>query len=151
MKDVVLLGTSETVRVIARYAPWDGVYMFHCHNLVHEDHDMMAAFNVSVLSDFGYPETTKFLDPMEQRWRSKDKTVAAFTEQGIQARLQEFYSLDAYREVDSVEKALETYYETKSPKTTPTTPAKRDDSTAAATMTTLTKVTTKATTTSTKK
>lgn len=27
LKDVVLLGTSETVRVIARYAPWDGVYM----------------------------------------------------------------------------------------------------------------------------
>lgn len=36
LKDVVWLGPSETVRVIARYAPWDGVYMFHCHNLIHE-------------------------------------------------------------------------------------------------------------------
>ena len=30
--------------------------MFHCHNLVHEDHDMMAAFNVSDvdLTAYGY-------------------------------------------------------------------------------------------------
>lgn len=40
LKDVVLLGTSETVRVIARYAPWDGVYMVrytggnHMHLLI---------------------------------------------------------------------------------------------------------------------
>lgn len=37
LKDVVWLGPGETVRVEARYAPWDGVYMFHCHNLIHED------------------------------------------------------------------------------------------------------------------
>jgi FtsP/CotA-like multicopper oxidase with cupredoxin domain len=24
---------------VARYAPWEGVYMFHCHNLIHEDHE----------------------------------------------------------------------------------------------------------------
>lgn len=30
LKDVVLLGTNEKVRVIAKYVPWDGVYMFHC-------------------------------------------------------------------------------------------------------------------------
>lgn len=36
LKDVVLLGTSETVRVIARYAPWDGVYMFHCKSILHK-------------------------------------------------------------------------------------------------------------------
>jgi FtsP/CotA-like multicopper oxidase with cupredoxin domain len=45
LKDVVLLGENEKVQVIARYAPWDGVYMFHCHNLIHEDHSMTAAFN----------------------------------------------------------------------------------------------------------
>jgi bilirubin oxidase len=33
LKDVVLLGTNEKVQVLAKYAPWDGVYMFHCHNL----------------------------------------------------------------------------------------------------------------------
>lgn len=38
-KDVVWLAAGETVQVIARYAPWDGVYMFHCHNLVHEDNE----------------------------------------------------------------------------------------------------------------
>jgi FtsP/CotA-like multicopper oxidase with cupredoxin domain len=36
LKDVVWLGPNEKVLVIARYAPWDGVYMFHCHNLIHE-------------------------------------------------------------------------------------------------------------------
>ena len=27
LKDVVWLNTNEQVRVIARYAPWDGLYM----------------------------------------------------------------------------------------------------------------------------
>lgn len=45
LKDVVWLGPGETVRVIARYAPWSGLYMFHCHNLIHEDNEMLAAFN----------------------------------------------------------------------------------------------------------
>lgn len=36
MKDVVWIRPNETVEVLARYAPWDGVYMFHCHNLIHE-------------------------------------------------------------------------------------------------------------------
>ncbi|KAL1604037.1 hypothetical protein SLS60_005629 [Paraconiothyrium brasiliense] len=118
LKDVVLLGTSETVQVIARYAPWDGVYMFHCHNLIHEDHDMMAAFNVSSLADFGYPETTKFIDPMEERWRSRDYDDSAFTEQAIQDRCHDFYMLDAYDKVDDVEVALESYYANGPPKTT---------------------------------
>jgi bilirubin oxidase len=38
MKDVIWIAPGEVVRVVARYAPWPGVYMFHCHNLVHEDH-----------------------------------------------------------------------------------------------------------------
>ena len=37
LKDVVWLGPGETVKVEAHYAPWDGLYMFHCHNLIHED------------------------------------------------------------------------------------------------------------------
>ena len=43
-KDVVYLGENETARVIARFGPQPGRYMFHCHNLVHEDHDMMHQF-----------------------------------------------------------------------------------------------------------
>ncbi|MBU6315779.1 MAG: multicopper oxidase domain-containing protein, partial [Acidobacteria bacterium] len=44
-KDVVYMGENETVKVIAK---WDGLgkYMVHCHNLVHEDHDMMTQFEV---------------------------------------------------------------------------------------------------------
>ena len=45
-KDVVYLGEGETVKVIARYGPHIGKYMIHCHNLSHEDHDMMAQFQV---------------------------------------------------------------------------------------------------------
>jgi FtsP/CotA-like multicopper oxidase with cupredoxin domain len=43
-KDVVYVGENETVRVIARFGPQAGRYMLHCHNLVHEDHDMMHQF-----------------------------------------------------------------------------------------------------------
>lgn len=45
-KDVVLLSDLETVRVVARFGPHRGKYMMHCHNLVHEDHDMMNQFEV---------------------------------------------------------------------------------------------------------
>ncbi len=45
-KDTVYLGEGETVRVIMRFAHQTGRFMMHCHNLVHEDHDMMAQFLV---------------------------------------------------------------------------------------------------------
>jgi spore coat protein A, manganese oxidase len=45
-KDVAYVGENETVRVIARFGPQRGRYMMHCHNLVHEDHDMMVQFQV---------------------------------------------------------------------------------------------------------
>jgi spore coat protein A, manganese oxidase len=45
-KDVVYLGEGETVRVIMRFTNQRGRYMIHCHNLAHEDHDMMAQFEV---------------------------------------------------------------------------------------------------------
>ena len=45
-KDVVVLSPLETVRVIAKFAPHRGKYMIHCHNIVHEDHDMMTQFEV---------------------------------------------------------------------------------------------------------
>jgi FtsP/CotA-like multicopper oxidase with cupredoxin domain len=34
------------VIVAARFGPHLGEYMFHCHNAVHEDHEMMRAFMV---------------------------------------------------------------------------------------------------------
>lgn len=45
-KDVVYVGENETVRVMMRFGPQRGRYMMHCHNLVHEDHDMMTQFEV---------------------------------------------------------------------------------------------------------
>ena len=53
-KDVVYVGEEERVRVAMRFAGpategWfapRGRYMMHCHNLVHEDHDMMTQFQV---------------------------------------------------------------------------------------------------------
>jgi FtsP/CotA-like multicopper oxidase with cupredoxin domain len=63
-KDVVYVGENEKVSVIMKFddtharlrdaaenptdplAPRTGRYMMHCHNLVHEDHDMMAQFEV---------------------------------------------------------------------------------------------------------
>jgi FtsP/CotA-like multicopper oxidase with cupredoxin domain len=45
-KDVAYVGENETVRVLCQFAPHRGRYMVHCHNLVHEDHDMMSQFGV---------------------------------------------------------------------------------------------------------
>lgn len=109
LKDVVLLGENEKVTVIARYAPYDGVYMFHCHNLIHEDHDMMAAFNVTSLSDWGYPETTKFIDPMEDKYRSKAESTDDFKESNIMDKMAKFELMEAYSDVSKLEDALESY------------------------------------------
>jgi FtsP/CotA-like multicopper oxidase with cupredoxin domain len=48
-KDVVYVGENETVRLIMQFSKPDGPhgrYMIHCHNLSHEDHDMMVQFQV---------------------------------------------------------------------------------------------------------
>lgn len=46
-KDVFYLAPGDTDYVIARFGPHKGDYMFHCHNLIHEDDDMMRAFRVT--------------------------------------------------------------------------------------------------------
>ncbi|CAZ82072.1 unnamed protein product [Tuber melanosporum] len=106
LKDVAALGDNEIV------TPWDGVYMFHCHNTIHEDHDMMAAFNVTALPDFGYPESTKFEDPMEPRFRAAAYTGSSLDE--VQEKLEFFSSLSAYNDVAGILAALEEYYENQS-------------------------------------
>ncbi len=50
-KDVTFVGENETIRAIMRFGTagdptTDGRYMIHCHNLPHEDHDMMTQFRV---------------------------------------------------------------------------------------------------------
>jgi FtsP/CotA-like multicopper oxidase with cupredoxin domain len=50
-KDVVYVGEGETARVVMKFGPHEGKYMIHCHNLVHEDHDMMTQFRVGPKKD----------------------------------------------------------------------------------------------------
>ncbi|KAF2470226.1 uncharacterized protein BDR25DRAFT_226954 [Lindgomyces ingoldianus] len=108
LKDVVWLAAGETVRVAARYAPWDGVYMFHCHNLVHEDHDMLVAFNVTQLGKWGYGESTHLIDPMEPEYRPKNIDPADYASDAIVKKLSWFYSSDAYHHGKETEVLLRT-------------------------------------------
>ena len=45
-KDTVLIAPGETVRIIARFDDYTGIYMYHCHMLEHEDRGMMGQFEV---------------------------------------------------------------------------------------------------------
>jgi spore coat protein A, manganese oxidase len=45
-KDTIHVEPGQTVRVIARFTDYRGVYVFHCHNLEHEDRAMMSQFEV---------------------------------------------------------------------------------------------------------
>lgn len=117
LKDVVWLGRGETAIVEAHYAPWDGVYMFHCHNLIHEDHDMMAAFNVTALTDWGYNDTTTFLDPMEQKFRAKafgagdfQARTGLFSDEAIAEAVNSLAQDDPYSHVADVNEALDNYW-----------------------------------------
>ncbi|MDT4958011.1 MAG: hypothetical protein QOD31_1810 [Pseudonocardiales bacterium] len=42
-KDTVYVGEGDTVRLLIHFEG-RGKYLMHCHNLVHEDHDMMTQF-----------------------------------------------------------------------------------------------------------
>src|SRR3712207_7086795 len=42
---------GEIVRMIMKFGPHKGRDMIHCHNLVHEDHDMMIQFQVGTRSE----------------------------------------------------------------------------------------------------
>src|SRR4051794_11040967 len=57
-KDVVYLGENETIRLLMRFEHHSGRYMLHCHNSVHEDHDMMFQFHV-----VGGPDPDPMSDP----------------------------------------------------------------------------------------
>jgi FtsP/CotA-like multicopper oxidase with cupredoxin domain len=45
-KDTVLVNAGETVRVLVKFTDYKGIYLFHCHNLEHEDDGMMLNFRV---------------------------------------------------------------------------------------------------------
>jgi len=46
LKDTVLVGPGETVRIIMKFQPFYGDYVWHCHRLEHEDHDMMRPLKI---------------------------------------------------------------------------------------------------------
>ncbi|MEK6449658.1 multicopper oxidase family protein [Priestia aryabhattai] len=46
LKDTVLVGPGETVRIIMKFHPFYGNYVWHCHRLEHEDHDMMRPLKI---------------------------------------------------------------------------------------------------------
>jgi FtsP/CotA-like multicopper oxidase with cupredoxin domain len=45
-KDTVAVDKDEEVAVLAKFDRYCGRYLVHCHNLEHEDHSMMARFDV---------------------------------------------------------------------------------------------------------
>jgi FtsP/CotA-like multicopper oxidase with cupredoxin domain len=45
-KDVVNLLPGESVRVLMEFSAFVGRYPIHCHNTVHEDHAMMALWEI---------------------------------------------------------------------------------------------------------
>jgi FtsP/CotA-like multicopper oxidase with cupredoxin domain len=45
-KDTVPVAPREAVRILLRFDRYLGRYVYHCHSLPHEDHDMMAVVQV---------------------------------------------------------------------------------------------------------
>jgi FtsP/CotA-like multicopper oxidase with cupredoxin domain len=45
-KDTFLIMPQETVRLLVRHSSYPGMYVYHCHNLHHEDMDMMRNFRL---------------------------------------------------------------------------------------------------------
>ena len=44
-KDTILLRDNDVVNVFVKFTDHPGPYVFHCHNLEHEDMAMMARFD----------------------------------------------------------------------------------------------------------
>ena len=45
-KDVFVLMPGDTVEVFLRFRDFKGKYVMHCHNLAHEDHEMMVRWDI---------------------------------------------------------------------------------------------------------
>jgi len=50
-KDVVRLGFNDEVEIVTRFRDFRGGYPMHCHNTVHEDHQMMLLWQVQDTGD----------------------------------------------------------------------------------------------------
>ncbi len=65
-KDVAYVGANETLELLMTFhepeaidptQPTLGTFVMHCHNLVHEDHDMMNQFEISKTETAGTSAT----------------------------------------------------------------------------------------------
>jgi len=71
-KDVIYVGEAEKIRLLMQFGKKDdpdfgvqtGRYMIHCHNLVHEDHDMMSQFSVGIKQSEMDPDTNTNVPPI---------------------------------------------------------------------------------------
>jgi FtsP/CotA-like multicopper oxidase with cupredoxin domain len=45
-KDVYVLEGTSTIRLFIRFRDYEGKYVMHCHNLIHEDHAMMLRWDI---------------------------------------------------------------------------------------------------------
>jgi FtsP/CotA-like multicopper oxidase with cupredoxin domain len=50
-KDVVRLGFNEEIELVMRFRDFRGGYPTHCHNTIHEDHQMMLLWQVQNTGD----------------------------------------------------------------------------------------------------
>ena len=50
-KDVMLLRFGEQIEILIRFRDMRGGYPIHCHNTVHEDHQMMMLYDVQDVGD----------------------------------------------------------------------------------------------------
>jgi len=45
-KDTVLVMPGERVKILLRFEDYEGLYLYHCHNLEHEDQGLMRNYRV---------------------------------------------------------------------------------------------------------
>ncbi len=45
-KDVLWLGPNQTAKLFFRFRDFNGKYILHCHNVIHEDHAMMLRWDI---------------------------------------------------------------------------------------------------------
>jgi len=74
-KDTVRLEPNEEAVVFMKFRTFKGRYVFHCHNLEHEDMAMMAVFNVG-----GEPQTAEELERLEEEQRAAEERRRALEE-----------------------------------------------------------------------
>ena len=63
LKDTVRVNPNEVVDIVVRFEVFCGRYMYHCHILEHEDHDMMRPFVVMPAQLMPFMDMHKGHDP----------------------------------------------------------------------------------------